>query len=255
MPVWHHHMGLMAIKKLAGRSLLVLALLFGLWVGGYHAYRAIAFEIYKQQARANDASGQYRLGLRYLERGSRADVERAIAQFKAALRNGHPKGRAGLGRAYRAMGLVVYKQAVREQDLKIAKIAADWFRRAASQGNANGMLHLASLHAKGEGVPKDLRKTVSLLRQSARLGNGWALYSLYTYQRLGQAGFSKDPVLAFMWLYLAAHRSDASRHAKKVFVEDPERERRKLSEAQVAKAMQMSHAWRRRYKRAGERGP
>jgi TPR repeat protein len=241
----------MATKRLVGRSLLAIGLVFGLWLGGYHAYRAVSFYVYEQHARANDPEAQYRLGLRYLERGPRADVERAIVWFNKALQNGHAKARAGLGRAYRAMGVIVYKRAQGERDFKKA---ANWFRRAVSHGNAYGLLHLAALHEKGQGVPKDPTKSVSLLRRSARLGNGWALYGLYQYQQHGRGGLSKDPLQAYMWLYLAAHHSDASGEDKSFFAGGLERARRDITESQTAKAKRMSREWMRRYRPTGGQG-
>ena len=54
------------------------------------------------------------------------------------------------------------------------KLAANWYQRAAEQGEATALFNLGGLYRKGYGVPKNEAKALELYRQAASKGNAQA---------------------------------------------------------------------------------
>lgn len=59
--------------------------------------------------------------------------------------------------------------------------AAHWYEQAANAGERRGQYHLGLMYEQGLGVGKDLEKASTLMRASAKSGNGDAALWLTTH--------------------------------------------------------------------------
>lgn len=81
--------------------------------------------------------------------------------------------------------------------------AAEWYKKAADQGNSAGMIHLAELYRNGKGLPRDMEASVDLYRKAAELNNTSAQGALGVLYCFGQ-GVRQNYVEAYFWYELAA---------------------------------------------------
>ena len=83
--------------------------------------------------------------------------------------------------------------------------AAEWYRKAADQGNVSGELHLAALYRDGAGksFPRDMTQAAAWYRKAADQGDAGAQGTLGMLYTLGQ-GVAQSDVEAYFWLDLAA---------------------------------------------------
>lgn len=83
--------------------------------------------------------------------------------------------------------------------------AAEWYRKAAEQGNLSGELHLAALYRDGAGktFPRDMTQAAAWYRKAAEQGDPGAQGTLGMLYTLGQ-GVAQSDVEAYFWLDLAA---------------------------------------------------
>ena len=114
--------------------------------------------------------------------------------------------------------------------------AAKWFRKAAIQGNPEGQYHLALCYSSGYGMPKNDALAAEWYQKAANQGHSGAQYRLGLCYDLHE-GVPKDLVMAYMWLNLAAASGDLSaRNSREAIA-------RRMTDAQIAKAQQMSADW------------
>jgi len=83
------------------------------------------------------------------------------------------------------------------------KQAAEWYRKAADQGNIVAQIHLADLYRDGRGVARDMAQAVVWYRKAADLGDSGAQGTLGLLYSVGM-GVERDDVEAYYWLCLAA---------------------------------------------------
>jgi TPR repeat protein len=83
------------------------------------------------------------------------------------------------------------------------KQAAEWYRKAADQGNIVAQIHLADLYRDGRGVARDMAQAVVWYRKAADLGDAGAQGTLGLLYSVGM-GVERDDVEAYYWLCLAA---------------------------------------------------
>jgi TPR repeat protein len=84
------------------------------------------------------------------------------------------------------------------------KQAADWYRKAATQGSVSGEMHLAALYRDGgKGFPRDMVQAVEWYRKAAMQGDVTAQGTLGVLYSFGQ-GVAQDYREAYFWLDLAA---------------------------------------------------
>ena len=81
--------------------------------------------------------------------------------------------------------------------------AAEWYRKAADQGNLSGIMHLAELYRNGRGVERDLALAASLYRKAAEMNDVTAQGILGVLYSFGQ-GVGQNYVEAYFWFELAA---------------------------------------------------
>jgi len=81
--------------------------------------------------------------------------------------------------------------------------AAEWYRKAALQGDPEGEYHLGICYARGLGVPKNEALAFKWFSRAAQEGNASAQYELGGCYRLAQ-GVRTDLPKAYLWYNLAA---------------------------------------------------
>lgn len=101
-----------------------------------------------------EGSENYQAGLRAYELG---DLAGAMKSLRSA-------SDAGEADAQALLGYILDKAEFDEE-------AANYYRLAADQGNADGLLGLAMLHFAGDGVEKDRTLAARMLREAAGRGN------------------------------------------------------------------------------------
>lgn len=87
--------------------------------------------------------------------------------------------------------------------------AAEWYRKAAGQGNAVAQYFLGISYAAGEGVPQDLAEAARLWRMSAERGYSPAQFELGAAFQQGR-GVARDHAEAVKWYRKAAEQDDLS---------------------------------------------
>jgi uncharacterized protein len=87
------------------------------------------------------------------------------------------------------------------------KQAADWYGKAATQGNLTGQLRLATLYRDGgKGFTRDMAQAAVWYRKAAEQGDVTAQGTLGVLYSFGQ-GVAQNYVEAYFWLDLAASTS------------------------------------------------
>ena len=81
--------------------------------------------------------------------------------------------------------------------------AADWYRKAAYQGDVSGEMHLAECYRDGRGVPRDPAQAAQWYRKAAGQGDPAAEGTLGMLYVVGQ-GVPQSNVDAYFWFDLAA---------------------------------------------------
>jgi TPR repeat protein len=86
--------------------------------------------------------------------------------------------------------------------------AIEWYRKAAEQGNANAQYHLAACYGNGNGVDQDLGQSAGWYRKAAEQGNAYAQSCLGSCYYDGD-GVDQDLGQAVGWYRKAAEQGDA----------------------------------------------
>lgn len=89
------------------------------------------------------------------------------------------------------------------------KVAADWRERAARRGNIEAQFKLGQMYLEGLGVPQDRPRAREWLQKAAEDGNRDAAYLLAKMYSEGLGG-PQDQALADHWLYKSAVRGYAA---------------------------------------------
>jgi TPR repeat protein len=82
-------------------------------------------------------------------------------------------------------------------------------QQAAAKGNPKAEAQLGELLLRGEGLPRDDTRAVTLLEKAARAGQGAAAFRLGMLLAHGENGVAKDPVRALAYFRAAAAGGEA----------------------------------------------
>lgn len=77
--------------------------------------------------------------------------------------------------------------------------AAEWYRKAADQGNADGEFGLGQMYLKGEGVQKDLEQARTLILRAAEKNHQGAMMLMMESYQYGRLGLAVDAGKADEW--------------------------------------------------------
>lgn len=95
--------------------------------------------------------------------------------------------------------------------------AVDILESCVAKGNVWSMIWLAMLYENGQGVPKDIEKSASLMRQAAALHDeaGYATLARYHWgvALFEGRGTAKDEAEGIKWLRMAAEEGDKDARA------------------------------------------
>ncbi len=117
------------------------------------------------------------------------DYDAALVELRPLIKRHDPRGEYAMGVLYEN-GFGVKK------DLPLA---ADWYRKAAEQGNSDAQFNLGAMYEHGVGMPVDYAQAARWYRPAAEAGDIDALSNLGVLYAKGQ-GVKQDKVLA-MALY------------------------------------------------------
>ncbi|KAG0269596.1 hypothetical protein BGZ95_002011 [Linnemannia exigua] len=170
------------------------------------------------QTRANaelgDAAAQVRLGDAYLEgRFEPQDYLLAMEWFLKAAEQGDPDGERKVGLIhYLGHGVPQdYKKAMDKGDQGVSrdlKHAAEWYHKAAEQGNPHAQWALGKLYHHGSGVSLDYTKAMEWYLRASRQGNGQARADIGFLHYYGQ-GVPQDFAAAVKWCLQAAEQDNS----------------------------------------------
>lgn len=126
--------------------------------------------------------------------------------------------------------------------------AAKWFRLAASQGDAQGQIYLASMFELGNGVKQDYSEAAKWYRLAAEQGDGDGQQSIGISYYTGQ-GVPQDYVQAYKWFTLAlAHfpvsDNSLTNMAHNNCIEWREKVAAQMTSIQLAEAQRQVSTWR-----------
>lgn len=154
-----------------------------------------AVELFKKAADQGNAQAQYALGSQYEKgEGATIDLAKATELFQKAATQGDADAQFRLGQMH-ASGEGVQRDAAK---------AVEFFEKAAKQGNSTHQLLLALNYQFGNGgIPKDAFKAAEWFGKAAAQGKASAQNQLGKMYYAGE-GISKDVVIAYAWLNLAA---------------------------------------------------
>lgn len=88
--------------------------------------------------------------------------------------------------------------------------AAEWYRRAAVEGNSAAAYELAELYIEGEALETDLEEALAYLQLAARAQEPRAQRELARFYEEGLAGLPVHPGEALYWRFMAAQNGDAA---------------------------------------------
>lgn len=196
---------------------------------------AEAAKWYRRAADRGLADAQNSLGILYSDgQGVERDDAEAARWFRRAADQGDAMAQSNLGVRYETGEGVPqsYEEAMR------------WYRRAAEQGNAIARNNIGDLYNLGRGVRQDRAEAARWYRPAAGQGLPLAQYNLGRLYERG-AGVPRDFVRAYKWFSLAAARASAREAQLRGYaVQDRNRVAARLTQAQLARAQQLTREWR-----------
>jgi len=152
------------------------------WVSGVVLSCLLVMSPGSNDAWADDAAETFEKGLAAYNRG---DLVGALPLFREAAEDGSADAQAWLG----------YLLDFAEDDDE----AVRWYRASAEQGNAEGLIGLADMYAKGEGVEKDLAEARLLYEKAADAGQNRAARVLAAAYENGGLDVEPDAGRAAYW--------------------------------------------------------
>lgn len=115
-----------------------------------------------------------------------------IVKLRAQAQAGIPLAQLKLARAYGAGNGVPENK----------KIAAEWYKKAAAEGNSDAQNELGVIYLTGDGLKEDKHEAMLWYEKSARQGNASAMFNLGAVYYNG-SGVTIDDVLSYAWFALA----------------------------------------------------
>lgn len=190
-------------------------------VGGGQDYQR-ALELYEQAAALGDAEASYIAGgMYYTAKGTPRNLAKAFAYLDYAAGQGEssPASQRALAEFY-LLGRVVPQNFGK---------AADWYERAAADGDTAAQIELGFLHFVGRGVQQDYTRAYELFRQAAYGNSAVAQYNLGIIWYTGNGVEQSDLATAYAWFSVAASNGFADGAQARDYLASV------LSEAEIAR--------------------
>jgi TPR repeat protein len=172
---------------------------FGANTASKNAIEALRW--YREAALTGNVEAQYRLAklLTSGAEGITADPAAGLKLLESAAAKGYAPSQNELGLRYQTGNGV-------QQD---AKLASDWFRKAAEQKLPQAQVNLGLLLVKGDGVTQDRNEAFKQFSSAAQAGDIWGTNNLGSMYEMGW-GTAKDLTKAKELYDLAASKGNAS---------------------------------------------
>ncbi len=202
---WHSLPAGLTSRASAGDAEAQYQLAKFLFTAQYHRDEGEAIEwLRKSLAGGNAAAGEElrQIGTLALQRGRRAldtrDQPEALRQFLLADELGVHDETETIGYAFETgwMGASDYAK------------AAEWYRRAADQGDTHGLTALGRLYEGGYGFAKDEAQAAKLYREAGEKGDSAGMTGIARALLFGR-GIAKDEAEAVVWFKKAAEKKVA----------------------------------------------
>lgn len=157
---------------------------------------AIAGEWYLKAADQGNLKAMHNLGVLFLEGlGTPKDAAQGYHWIRKAAENGDA------GSAYIAGLLLINGEGTKKNPTE----GVLWLRKAANAGNPDALARLGQdTYFGDDGIHKDLKSAIPLIKSAAVNGNPWACDTLGLLYEKGE-GVPKDPDLANEWLSKGSH--------------------------------------------------
>ena len=166
---------------------------------GFRQDPAEAARWYKLAAAKGDRQAAFALGRAYLQgAGVPKDKAKARSFFQTAARRNH-------GAALYNLGILAMESKQKGKFGDFVK-AAEYFRKAAAQGDIDAVYSLAIMHRRGIGVPFDRIKSTTLLKRAADRHHISAVVQ-FAIARFNGAGIARDEKDAVRYFIRAAWRN------------------------------------------------
>ena len=150
-------------------------------------------EFMLSRARSGNLTAQYDLGVAYIEgNGVAKNVKEGQYWLEKCASKGHAAAQGYLGDIYYYI----------HHD---PKQACHWWQKASDGGDLDMTFNLSIMYRDGNGVPKDMAKSVSLLRKGAEAGHAVSMFNLANYYTRGD-GVPRDERTALSWYTKAADK-------------------------------------------------
>jgi uncharacterized protein len=160
-----------------------------------------ALRWYREAALAGNVEAQYRLAklLTSGAEGIAPDPAGGLKLLESAAAKGYAPSQNELGLRYQIGNGVT----------RDAKLASNWFRKAADQKLPQAQVNLGLLLVKGEGVTQDRNEAFKQFASAAQSGDNWGVNNLGSMYEMGW-GTTKDLAKAKELYGLAAGKGNAS---------------------------------------------
>lgn len=114
--------------------------------------------------------------------------------------------------------------------------AAEYFLKAAQQGDAEAQFSLANMFVEGQGIPRDEQQAVSWFRKAAEQGFVPAQVNLGVMYTQGE-GVERNLVEAHKWFNIAGGAVDEEGVDLRAVVEE------QMTPAEITEAMRLAKDW------------
>jgi TPR repeat protein len=121
-----------------------------------------------------------------------------------------------------------------------SKLAVEWYRKAAEQGNDAGQTNLGTAYGQGIGVPQDFREAAKWLLKAAEQGDTLAQIKLGLAYSEGR-GVPQDYVEAHKWVNLAVASSNGEEAIS--YTKQRDHIAESMTSQQIADAQQLAREW------------
>jgi TPR repeat protein len=152
-----------------------------------------AFNTFFTLAKEENPQAQFNVALMYEKgRGVRQDTAEAMRWYEKAAQNGY---------APAAYNLAVLLEHTGDAHAK--EKARYWYEKAVEGGVKEAYNNLARLFFEGKGVPQDIKRAETLLKEGAQKGSAEAMYNLGFLYLEGARGVEQDKLKAYEYLLKA----------------------------------------------------
>lgn len=191
----------------------------------------------QKAADAGNAQAWYVLGVVYSNGiGVELDMPKSIEYYRKGAEVGDADCQVAMGMIYQAGERIPGGVATDPAE------AVKWYGMAADQGQLEGIYHLATMNARGQGIEKNEKEGVKLYRKGAELGSADCVLALGRCYLQG-IGVEVDSVMAYA-LFSASLDGIEYPQQKEAMTAKSDELGKALTEEQLAKAKPIIEEWK-----------